>query len=187
MALKATIYKATLQIADMDRGLYADHSVTVARHPSENDERMMVRLLALALSVPANDERGTLEFAKDLWEPDEPALWQKDLTGALVQWIEMGQPDDKRLVRASGRSEQVACWAYAASNPIWWSGIATKLTRCNNLTVWSVPADQVQALTTLTQRSMQLQITVQDGTVWVNDGTHSVEVTPQKLMGPASS
>lgn len=183
MALKATIFKATLQLADMDRHLYADHAVTVARHPSENDERLMVRLLAYALSVPADDSRGTLDFAKGLWEADEPELWQKDLTGALVQWIEIGQPDDKRLLKASARSERAACWAHGSSTPIWWSGIASKLTRAQNLTVWQVPAQQAQALALLARRTMQLQVTVQDGTVWVSDGEQSVEVQPVKLMG----
>ena len=84
MALKATIYKANLQIADMDRNVYVDHAATIARHPSETDERMMIRLLALALNLPADDKHGTLEFAKDLWETDEPALWHKDLTGQIV-------------------------------------------------------------------------------------------------------
>ena len=85
MAQKATVCKATLQIADIDRGLYADHALTVARHPSENDERMMVRLLAFALCVPADSRDGGLEFAKGMWDPDEPELWQKDLTGRIVQ------------------------------------------------------------------------------------------------------
>lgn len=186
MALKATIYKATLQIADMDRNLYADHAVTVAQHPSETDERMMIRILAYALHVPADNHHGALEFTKGLCDPDEPEVWQKDLTGQIVQWIDLGQPDDRRLIRASSRAERVAVWAYAASTSVWWAGIANKLTRATNLTVWQIAADQSQALAALAQRTMQLQITVQDGTVWVNDGTRSVEITPQQLMGPAA-
>jgi uncharacterized protein YaeQ len=91
MALKATIYKANLQIADIDHHYYADHALIVARHPSETDERMMVRLLAFAICAHVNGGEG-LELAKDLWEADEPALWQRDLTGAITQWIEVGQP-----------------------------------------------------------------------------------------------
>ncbi|MFZ2294129.1 MAG: YaeQ family protein, partial [Polaromonas sp.] len=101
MAIKATIHKAQLQIADMDRGVYADHNVIIARHPSETDERMMIRLLAFALNVPGDDKRGNLEFAKDLWDVDEPALWHKDYTDAVLHWIDVGQPDDKRLMRAA--------------------------------------------------------------------------------------
>ena len=181
MALKATIYKAQLQLADMDRSIYGDHSVTIARHPSETDERMMIRLLAFALSVPADDHDGALEFAKDLWDTDEPSLWQKDLTGQILQWIDIGQPDDKRLMKASPRAEKVSVYSFSHSTPIWWSGIATKITRASNIAVWQIPAEQSQALAALAQRTMQLQVTVQDGIVWVGDGSHSIEIAPQRL------
>ena len=181
MALKATIYKAQLQLADMDRSIYADHSVTIARHPSETDERMMIRLLAFALNAPADNEHGALEFAKDLWDTDEPSLWQKDLTGQILQWIDIGQPDDKRLMKASPRTEAVHVYSYSASTPIWWSGVANKITRARNIAVWQIPAEQSQALAALAQRTMQLQVTVQDGTVWVGDSTRSIEITPQRL------
>ena len=183
MALKATIFKAQLQVADMDRQHYADHAVTLARHPSETDERMMVRLLAYALHVPTDDANGTLEFAKGLWEPDEPELWHKDLTGQIVQWIDVGQPDERRLMKASGRAERVTVIAYSTSVPIWWSGVATKITRADNLAVWQIAASESQALVELAERSMQLQLTVQDGTVWISNGARSVEITPLPLNG----
>ena len=181
MAIKATIYKANLQIADMDRNVYVDHAVTIARHPSETDERMMMRLLALALNLPADTHHGSLEFAKDLWDTDEPALWHKDLTGQIVHWIEVGQPDDKRLMKASGRAERVSVLGYSASTPIWWSGIETKITRANNLAVWQIDAAQSQALAALAQRGMQLQLSVQDGAAWIGDGQRSVEIAPRRL------
>ena len=181
MALKATIYKANLQLADMDRNVYGDHGVTIARHPSETDERMMMRVLAFALNVPADNHNGNLDFAKSLWDTDEPDLWQKDLTGQIVHWIDVGQPDDKRMMKSSPKAERVSVYAFASSTPVWWSGVATKITRARNLTVWQVPADQSQALAELAQRTMQLQVTVQDGTVWVGDGQRSVEVTPERL------
>lgn len=183
MAIKATIHKAQLQLADMDRNVYADIAVTIARHPSENDERMMVRVLALALGWPADTSEGTLEFAKDMWEPDEPALWHKNFSDEILHWVEVGQPDDKRLMKASGRARRVSLYAFQSSTPVWWSGIATKLTRASNLHIWQIPHEQSQALAKLAQRSMQLQLTVQDGTVWVNDGSETVEITPQRLMG----
>jgi len=182
MALKATIYKATLQIADMDRNLYADHGATIARHPSETDERMMMRVLAFALNVPADDHGGALDFAKSLWDTDEPDLWQKNLTGEIVQWIEVGQPDDRRLMKACGRADRVVVYGYAASTPIWWNAIKGKLVRARGLEVWQVDAAQSQALATLAQRTMHLQVTVQDGGVWVGDGARSIEVTPQRLL-----
>jgi uncharacterized protein YaeQ len=104
MAIKSTIYKAALQIADMDRGFYADHALTLALHPSETEERLMMRLLAFALQVPADDHRGALQFARGLSDSDEPDLWQHDLTGQLLHWIEVGQPDDRRLAKACGRA-----------------------------------------------------------------------------------
>ncbi len=181
MALKATIYKAQIQLADMDRNVYGNHAVTIARHPSETDERMMIRLLAFALNAPADNDGGALEFAKDLWDVDEPSLWQKDLTGQILQWIDIGQPDDKRLMKASPRTERLLTYSFSASTPIWWNGIATKITRARNIAVWQVLAEQSQALAALAQRTMQLQVTVQDGTVWVGDGASSVEITPVRL------
>jgi uncharacterized protein YaeQ len=183
MALKATIFKAQLQLADMDRKVYADHAVTLARHPSETDERMMVRLLTFALNVPVDTTGGALEFAKGLWDPDEPELWHKDLTGQIVHWIEVGQPDDRRLMKASGRAERVTVVAYSASAALWWSGIATRITRAANIAVWQIAAEQSQALAALAERTMQLQLTVQDGTVWITSGSQSIEITPLRLNG----
>ena len=107
MALKATIFKAQLQLADMDRNVYADPSMTIARHPSEADERMMIRVLAMALNWPADTSEGTLELAKDMWEPDEPALWHKSFSDEIMHWVEVGQPDDKRIMKACGRARKV--------------------------------------------------------------------------------
>jgi uncharacterized protein YaeQ len=183
MALKATIFKASLQIADMDRSVYVDHSVTLARHPSETDERMMVRLLALALNLPADPDQGTLEFGKGLWDVDEPELWHKDLTGRIRHWIEVGQPDEKRLMKASGRADRVSVYSYSPGTPIWYDGIATRITRARNIEVWQIEAAQSQALAAIAQRSMQLQVSVQDGTVWVGDGQESIEITPRRLNG----
>ena len=184
MALKATIYKAQLQIADMDRGVYADHVVTIARHPSEADERMMIRVLAYALHVPADPRNGALELAKSLWDTEEPDLWQKDLTGQVMHWIDVGQPDDKRLMKAAGRAERVTVLSFSSSTPVWWKAIETKLTRAANLVVWQIDAAQSQALAKLANRTMQLQVTVQDGTVWMSTGSDSVEITPRRLSAP---
>jgi uncharacterized protein YaeQ len=181
MALKATIYKAQLQLTDMDRGVYADHNLIIARHPSEADERMMIRLLAFALNVPADDKTGKLDFAKDLWDVDEPALWHKDYTEQILHWIDVGQPDDKRLMRAAGKATRVSVYSFSSSTPVWWKGIETKLTRAANLVVWQIEAAQSQALSRLAERSMQLQVTVQDGTVWMSTALGSVEITPHRL------
>jgi len=170
MALKATIFKAELQIADMGRSYYHDHTLTLARHPSENDERMMMRVLAFVLH--ASD---TLTFAQGMNVDDEPDLWQKHLTGIIDLWIEVGQPDEKRIRKACGRARQVFIYTYSGhSADVWWRQISDKLERMKNLTVISLPSATSQALARLAQRSMQLQCTVQDGQVWVTDGSESV-------------
>lgn len=182
MALKATIYKAQLQISDMDRSVYADHAVTLARHPSETDERMMVRLLAFALHVTPDDKQGRLEFGKDLWDVEEAALWHKDHTGQIVHWMEVGQPDDKRLLRAASRADHVSVFSFASSTPVWWKNIHSKLTRVQNLVVWQIEAAQSQALGKLAERTLQVQVSRQDGTVWFSTAAGAVEITPKQLM-----
>ncbi len=171
MALKATIYKADLQIADMDRHYYADHALTIARHPSETDERMMVRLLAYALYAQEG-----MALTRGLFEVDEPDLWVKDLTGAIKLWIDLGQPDEDRMRKACNRAERVIVLCYSHSCPVWWKQVADKLSRLNNLTVLQLPSETAQALAGLAERSMALQCMVQDGDVWLNTDSQSIAV-----------
>lgn len=179
MALKATIFKAELQIADMDRNYYHDHTLTVARHPSETDERMMVRLLAFALHA-----HEALSFGKGLSADDEPDLWQKDLTGAIDTWIDVGLPDEKRVRRACGRAKQVFIYSYGGRvADMWWNQSSDKLDRIKNLTVINLPPDTSLAMAKLAQRNMQLQCTVQEGQVWVTDQDNSVQVELAMVKG----
>src|SRR3954471_17065033 len=141
MALKATIYKAELQIADMDRNYYQTHLLTLARHPSETDERMMIRLLAFAIHA---DE--SLTFTKGLFDTDEPDLWQKDLTGAIQLWIEVGQPDEKRLMKACGRAEKVVVYCYSATSHIWYKQLASKIDRADKLTIINIASEASEQL-----------------------------------------
>ena len=171
MALKATIYKAELSIADMDRNYYGTHTLTLARHPSETDERMMVRLLAFALH--ASD---TLSFTKGMFDVDEPDLWQKDLTDAIELWIEVGQPEERRILKGAGRAGQVIVYAYSSASPIWWKNIANKIDRAKNVSVVNLPSEATAALEKMAQRNMQLQCTIQDGQVWLTDGAETVLV-----------
>lgn len=176
MALKSTIYKAELSIADMDRNYYNTHQLTLARHPSETDERLMIRVLAFAIHA---DE--ALVNAKGLSDTEEPDLWQKDLTGAIQLWIEIGQPDDKRLLKAAGRSEQVMVYSYSATSHVWWKQLANKIDRAKNVSVVNIPAEASAALEKMAQRSMQLQCTIQDGQIWLTDGTETVLVERETL------
>ena len=178
MALKATIYKAELSIADMDRNYYDTHLLTLARHPSETDERMMVRLLAFAIHAHEH-----LTFTKGLFDTDEPDLWQKDLTGAIQLWIEVGQPDDKKLLKGAGRSEQVVVYSYNATSHIWWKALANKVDRAKNLSVINLQSDATEQLAKMAQRTMQLQCTIQDGQIWLTDGTETVLIERETFKG----
>jgi uncharacterized protein YaeQ len=182
MALKSTIFKANLAVADIDHGYYADHNLTLARHPSETDERMMVRLVALALHAHELQTRcngdGVLAFGAGLSDPDDPDVRLTDFTGATRLWIEVGQPDDKALSRACSRSDAVVAMAYGATAEVWWRGIETKLTRLDKLQVWRLPHEPVQALTRLAERSMQLQATVQEGNLLLSGPGGAVEIEP---------
>ncbi len=177
MALNATVFKATVQIADMDGGYYQTHALTLARHPSETDERMMVRLLAFVLY--ASD---TLAFGRGLSTEDEPALWQKDLTGRIELWIDVGLPDERDLRRACGRAERVVLLAYGRGADLWWNQNRDKLQRLKNLSVLILPAVQTEALAKLASRTMQLQCNIQEGVVSVLGEGGAVEIEPTTLM-----
>lgn len=178
MALRATIYKADLHIADNDRAYYASHSVTVARHPSETDERLMVRLLAFALFA---DDSESLVFTKGLSETDEPDLWRLDLTGAITQWIETGLPEERRILKACGRADDVVVIAYGRNARLWWDNIKSKLTRAQNLRVFLVDVEGTQALAALAARKMTLNINVTDDTAWVSSGSGEANVMISRL------
>jgi uncharacterized protein YaeQ len=177
MALKATIFRAELSVADLDRGYYGTHSLTLARHPSETDERMMVRLLAFALH--ADD---ALAFGRGLAAEDEADLTQKDLTGAISLWIDVGLPDEKSLRRAAGRAARVVVYAYGGrAVDLWWAKSRDALLRLSNFTAFDVAQSTSQALAGLAQRTMQLQCTIQDGEVWFSGGSDTIHATLTQL------
>ncbi|QSP95836.1 YaeQ family protein [Marinobacter salinisoli] len=177
MALKATIFKATLNIADMDRHYYADHHLTIARHPSETDERMMVRLLAFALNA---DE--PLEFTKGLSTDDEPELWQKTLSDDIELWIELGLPEESRLRKACNRAKKVLLYTYGGrAVSLWWDKHRSKLERFDNLSIVNLQPESTSALAQLAERSMNFQITVQDGEVTVSNENALITITPEPL------
>ncbi|MCK9509936.1 MAG: YaeQ family protein [Pigmentiphaga sp.] len=180
MALRSTIYKADLQVADNDRRYYGSHSLILARHPSETDERLMVRLLAFALQADA-DER--LVFTRGLSEVDEPALWRHDLTGAITLWVETGLPDDRRLLKACGRAAKVIVYAYGHTAESWWAGVSSKLARARNLTVYGLPAAATRELAALAERGMEVNVNVNDGVAWVSgaSGEATVEILPWRV------
>ncbi len=172
MAIKPTIFKIALQISDMDRHYYGDHAVTIARHASETDERMMMRVLAFCCHAQEH-----LLFAGGLSEADEPDVWLKDLTGTIQLWIDVGLPEEKRLLKACGRAQQVVIYAYGGHGvQIWWDNLSARTKRLKNLRLFSVAQSSSQALARLTARTMNLSCTIQDGSLWISNATDSVLV-----------
>lgn len=164
MALKSTIYKVDLDIADLDRNYYAAHALTLACHPSESTERMMIGLAAFCLHA---HER--LAFSRGLSETEEPDLWQRDLTGDLEFWIELGHPDERRVARACGRSREVVVYTYSAQPELWWKPASARLSRLSNLEVRRFDPTETARLDSLVRRGMSLSCTIQDGELWLRD------------------
>ncbi len=172
MALKSTIYKAELNIADMDRNYYAAHGLTLARHPSETEERLMVRLMAFMLFA---DE--ALTFGKGLSEDDAPDLWQKDLTDAIQLWIDVGLPSERDIKKACGKSNQVAVVLYGGRvAEMWWAQNSKALLKLNNLCVINLP--ETEALNAICTRNMQVSCNIQDGQFFISSEAGSIEITP---------
>jgi len=175
MALKATIYKAELNIADMDRGYYATHSLTIACHPSETEERLMVRIFAFALFASAS-----LAFTRGISSDDEPDLWDKDLSGNVTHWIELGVPDESRVRKACNRAERVTVVSYGQrSATVWWEKHRSTLGRHKKLRVIYLAKENTDALVAMVERTMAIQVSIQDGQAWVSSETRNVAITPE--------
>ncbi|MDH5446306.1 MAG: YaeQ family protein [Gammaproteobacteria bacterium] len=177
MALKSSVFKADIQIADLDRHFYENFSLTLARHPSETDERMMVRLMAFILHAQEG-----LSFGKGLSTEDEPDLWLKNMVDEIELWIEVGQPDEKRLRKAAGRSRRVCVYCYG-NNEVdnWWHNHQRKLKQMDKLSIYRIPAEPCQALTEFVQRTMHLQCTIQDDEIMLTDGQQTVQFRVEVL------
>lgn len=182
MAPKATVYKAELQVSDMDRHYYALHNLTLAQHPSETDLRLMARLIAFALLA---EER--LEFGKGLSSDEEPDLWRRDYTGDIEQWIDLGQPDESRIRKACGRAQQAVIVTYNGNaSDIWWSKNSASLAKLKNLTVIDLDSASVEAATKLLQRGMRLTAMIQDGECQLMSDDDNIAFRPTIRMQPAA-
>lgn len=179
MALKSTVYKADLSVADLDRNVYADFPLTLALHPSETEERLMVRLIAFALFA---DEQ--LTFGPGISNPEEPDLWLRDLTGRIERWIEVGLPDDKQIGRASGRADEVVVVAYGRGVDMWWKGIEAKLVRFPRLSVLRIDDETCKEIVKLVARNMKLAATLQEGHVLLAGDAGSVDIAIETLKAP---
>lgn len=178
MAQKATIYKANIQLSNMDQDQYGQYPLTIACHPSETEERMMVRVLAFAMNAHED-----LTFTQGLCEEDEPELWRKNLHEEIELWIDLGQSDETRIKKACTRGKQAMIYTYQPrSADVWWDKIKNKLTRYDNLTVISLPEGASESLASLCARTMQLNIMIQDGEIWVSDDANSISLKPEIRM-----
>jgi uncharacterized protein YaeQ len=176
MAQKATIYKVELSVSDMDRHYYETHKLTVAKHPSETDERLMVRILAFALN--AHEQ---LELTKGLSTDDEPDIWQKSLSGELELWVALGLPSEKVVRQSCGKADAVVIYCYGGRTAeVWWDKIKNSTTRFNNLQVVNLSENETSELANLADRSMKLQVNIQDGEVMVSVDDRIVYVNPVK-------
>ncbi len=176
MAQKATIYKIELSVSDMDRHYYETHKLTVAKHPSETDERLMVRILAFALN--AQDQ---LEMTKGLSDDDEPDIWQKSLSGELELWVALGLPSEKVIRQSCGKARQVIIYSYGGRPAeMWWEKTQNSTTRFDNLQVMNFSETDTRELAKLANRSMKLQVNIQDGEVMVSVDDSIVYLTPIK-------
>ena len=176
MALKPTIYKAQVELADSDRNCFDSLSLTLAQHPSETVERMAARLLAYCL----NASRG-LEFTRGLSTNDEPDIWCHSDSGELNVWIEIGQPEEPRLRKACGRARAVKVYAFGKSADTWWHLNGEAIRALPRLEVWQLGWNDVQALAELMERTMQLTVSVVGGVVYVDNGNGSVSLVPTLL------
>ena len=176
MALRATVFKAEIGIADLDRHYYQDHNLILARHPSENDERMMVRLLAFVLNACE-----TLEFGRGLSSDDEPALWDRDLTGSIQHWIEVGQPDERLIRRACGKADKVSVYAFGRGVDQRWLTNSKALGKQDKLSVWRVAPQDCADMAKLAERGMKLQCTIQDGHLMLAADSDTLQIELQRL------
>lgn len=173
MALKATIYKAVVNIADLDRNQFLDTTLTLARHPSETQERMMLRLLAW---IKYAHER--LQFTRGLSADEEPEIWLKNDHMGIDLWIELGLPEERRLKKACSQSAEVALFTYNnRAAQVWWQQNQTRLSQFKNLAIWFIDDAQLAKLHDFGSRTMTLQATIQDGNIWLSDDSNNMEIS----------
>lgn len=182
VALSATVFKVDLGVSDVEHGYYADHALTVARHPSETDERMVVRLLAFGLRAHRlNDVDGELTFGAGLSTPGVPDLRLADYTGRILEWIDVGQPDERALAKAAGQAEQVLLFPFASSVTTWWRTVGPKVAGLPNLSVVQIPHAAVQQLAQTVDRRISAQVMLLEGQVTMSIGAVDVTFTPEPL------
>jgi len=180
MALPSTIYRANLQLSDIDRGVYETIQTTVARHPSETEERLVARLLALALF----HEEG-LQFTRGICVGDEPDLWSKSPDGRVIAWIEVGLPEAERLIKAARHAKRVALLACGNALPNWEKLQLPKLANVTNLCIATVDPAFLKRLISLIERNLTWEITITEGMLYLQTAGESL-ATPVRFRGQST-
>lgn len=183
MAIKSTIFKVALSVADVTRNYYEDHAFTVARHPSETDLRLLVRLMAFALNAHEH-----LQLTKGLASADEPDLWQLSLTGEIEHWIELGQPVEKRLRQSCGKASRVSVYNYQKSaSHMWFEAIKADVERFAHLGIYRLTMDSEADVEKMMDRSMRLNCLIDDDRISLSDDSRSVAALLTTLKTPEKS
>lgn len=177
MAQQATPYKVELNLTDLDRNVYENQRFTVARHPSETEERLAVRLIAYALWY---DEH--LAFGRGLSDVDEPALWQKSLDDRVLHWIEVGQPDAERITWCSRRTERFSLVAYGNLR-VWQNKVLDGVRSLKNLNVVGVGQEALEELARDLPRSIEWSVMISDGQLYITDERGQHEIPLEWLHG----
>lgn len=170
MAMNSTIYRVAYSINQMDKSYFETFDLRVARHPSENEDRMMARLVAFGLWA----EEG-LTFTKGLCSDKEPEIWSHNYDGSIRCWIELGEPDVKRLTRACKHAEHVHVLVYGENSVDgWWTKVKPLLHRFKNLEIVRLDPACLEVLERQCTRRMDLSLFVSDGDATLNVGEEAI-------------
>jgi len=176
MALKASIYKVNIELANMDQHYYDSLQLTIARHPSETEQRLMVRIVSFILNAHPN-----LKFGKGISNEDEAAIWQINYSGEIELWIELGQIEEKRLKKACNKAKEVKLYCYGSSTEIWWSETKKVLNKFDSLTVEKFNQSTINSLIKLISKTMEFQCSIEDGQLWLTSGNETILIETEKL------
>lgn len=170
MAIKPTIYKARISLSDLERDYYDSLNLTIAQHPSETAERMMVRILAYCL----NAQEG-IELTKGLEDAEEPAIWVRTLDEQTALWVDLGEPTPERVKKATHRAKQVRVYSFNSKSDVWWSQNQNKFSQLN-ASFYRFPWEEIEALTALVNRTMDLSITITGDSAYIAADNGEVEI-----------
>ena len=173
MAIGSTIHTFEVQLADLDRGVYEDLSLRVARHPSETQAYLVTRLLAYCLEV----EEGIAFGAGGISSTDEPAVLVRDLTGQITVWIEVGAPDAQRLHHGSKLAERCAVYTHRDAEKLLESWKGKPIHRSDEIVVRSFPRPFIDAVAGRLERRNTMTLSRTEGQIYLELNGEAMEAT----------